>query len=131
MKNLVLGVATGYDWYKLEPFVNSFKRYVKNADLVLFVDNISDFTRDALIQNNVELLPILDEFKDKLIASARWEIYKNFLDERGKNYQQVFLTDTRDVIFQGDVFENYSDVKNFLGYVTEGEFIKNCHYNYG
>ena len=76
MKNLVLGVATGYDWYKLEPFVNSFKRYVKNADLVLFVDNISDFTRDALIQNNVELLPILDEFKDKLIASARWEIYK-------------------------------------------------------
>ena len=48
MKNLVMGAATGYDWYKLEPFVTSFKRYNKNADLVLFVDNISDFTRDAL-----------------------------------------------------------------------------------
>ncbi|MBQ6976119.1 MAG: hypothetical protein IJS81_09665 [Selenomonadaceae bacterium] len=48
MKNLVMGVATGYDWYKLETFVNSFKRYIKNADLILFVDNISDFTRDTL-----------------------------------------------------------------------------------
>ena len=25
MKNLVMGVATGYDWYKLETFVNSVK----------------------------------------------------------------------------------------------------------
>ncbi len=48
MKNLVMGVATGYDWYKLEPFVTSFKMYCKNTDLVLFVDNISDFTRAAL-----------------------------------------------------------------------------------
>lgn len=48
MKNLVMGVATGYDWYKLEPFVTSFNRYAKNTDLVLFVDNISDFTRAKL-----------------------------------------------------------------------------------
>ena len=125
-----MGVATGYDWYKLEPFVNSFKRYVKNADLILFVDNISDFTRDALTQNNVGLLPIPNEFKNKLMVSVRWMMYKNFLDERGKDYRQVFLTDTRDVIFQGDVFETYADVKNFLGYVTEGEFIKNCPFNF-
>mgnify|MGYP002622981185 CR=1 FL=1 len=56
-------------------------------------------------------------------------MYKNFLEERGKDYHQVFLTDTRDVIFQGDVFEKYADVQNFLGYVTEGEFIKNCRHN--
>ena len=48
MKNLVMGVATNYSWYDLEPFVISFKRYCKDADIVLFVDNISDFTRDAL-----------------------------------------------------------------------------------
>lgn len=58
-------------------------------------------------------------------------MYKNFLEERGKDYHQVFVADTRDVIFQGDVFEKYSDVQNFLGYVTEGEFIKNCPINYG
>lgn len=48
MKNLVMGVATGYGWYELEPFVTSFKRYNKNTDLVLFVDNISNFTRATL-----------------------------------------------------------------------------------
>lgn len=48
-KNLVMGVAKGYDWNALEPFVISFKRHCPNAELVLFVDDISDFTRDRLI----------------------------------------------------------------------------------
>ena len=43
-----MGVATNYSWYDLEPFIRSFKKYCKDADIVLFVDNISDFTRDAL-----------------------------------------------------------------------------------
>ena len=63
MKNLVMGVATGYDWYALEPFVNSFNRYCKNTDLVLFVDNISDFTRAALHKggwNSNRFLPNLN-----------------------------------------------------------------------
>lgn len=51
MKNLVMGVATGYDWNALEPFVTSFKRNCSSADLVLFVDNISDFTRNRLISS--------------------------------------------------------------------------------
>lgn len=49
MKNLVMGTASGYDWNTLEPFVTSFKRNCPSADLVLFVDNISDFTRNQLI----------------------------------------------------------------------------------
>ncbi|MBR4643491.1 MAG: hypothetical protein IKO74_12370 [Selenomonadaceae bacterium] len=49
-KNLVMGVATHYDWYALEPFVLSCKRNCPSADLVLFVDDISDFTRDKLIR---------------------------------------------------------------------------------
>lgn len=56
MKNLLMGVATGYDWYKLEPFITSFKRYIKNTDLVLFVDNISEFTRHALTRGRSSCL---------------------------------------------------------------------------
>ena len=125
MKNLVMGVATNYDWYALEPFVNSFKQYCKNADLVLFVDNISEFTRAKLQKEGVKLQPVPDEFKSALIIDVRWTMYKNFLDEYGKNYRQVFLTDTRDVIFQDDLFEKYSTQKNFLVYATEGESLKN------
>ena len=119
MKNLIMGVATGYSWHKLEPFINSFNRHAQNTDLILFVDNISNFTRDALIKNNVELLPISDEFKSSLIVNARWAIYKKFLDERGKNYRQVFVTDIRDVIFQGNIFATYENFSNYLGYAVE------------
>ena len=49
MKNLIMGSASGYDWYALEPFVTSCKRNCPNAQLVLFVDDISDFTRDLLL----------------------------------------------------------------------------------
>ena len=133
MKNLIMGVAKGYGWYDLEPFVRSFQRYCENTDIVLFVDNVSDFTCDVLKREGVELLPFPDEIKDVLVVNARWTMYKNFLDERGGDYQQVFLTDTRDVICQSNLFETYADRKNFLCYTTEDENIKNPNesVNYG
>ena len=49
-KNLVMGVAKGYSWYDLEPFVTSCKKNCPTAQLVMFVDDISDFTRARLMQ---------------------------------------------------------------------------------
>lgn len=51
MKNLVMGSASGYDWNTLEPFITSFVRNCPSAELVLFVNNISDFTRDRLLSS--------------------------------------------------------------------------------
>ena len=48
-KNLVLGVAKGYGWDILEPFVYSCRKNCPGADVVFFVDDISDFTRDKLV----------------------------------------------------------------------------------
>ena len=48
MKNLVMGVAKGYSWNDIEPFVNSFKQNCPDADLVLFMDNPSKFTENKL-----------------------------------------------------------------------------------
>ena len=91
----------------------------------MFVDKVSNFTRDKLKNEGVELLPFPDELKDVLVVNARWGMYKKFFEERGGDYQQVFLTDTRDVICQKNLFENYADRKNFLCYTTEDENIKN------
>ena len=52
-KNLVMGVAKSYDWDILEPFVLSCKRNCPSAELLLFVDDISDFTREQLIRGGV------------------------------------------------------------------------------
>ena len=47
------------------------------------------------------------------------------MDARGDNYNQVLLTDLRDVVFQGDVFEKYSNLKSFIGCPTEDVGLKN------
>ena len=51
-------------------------------------------------------------------------MYKIFL-ENHPQYEKIFVTDTRDVFFQGDLFSSYPDYKNFLVYATEAELIKN------
>ena len=50
--------------------------------------------------------------------NTRWKIFADFLDAHD-DCEQVFITDTRDVIFQADVFAKFGGLKNFLGYVTE------------
>lgn len=123
MKNLVMSVATGYGWHDLEPFIISCKKHCPDADLVLFVDNLSEFTLQHLNEENLKIFPVPAELKNKLIVDARWEMYKNFLDNHDE-YENIFVTDIRDVIFQGDIFKAYDQHKNFLVYATEAELIK-------
>ena len=73
----------------------------------------------------MELLPVPDELKSKLVIESRWTMYKNFLDKCGDNYQQIFLTDTRDVVCQGNIFKIFVNRQNYLGYATEGVPIVN------
>lgn len=119
MKNLVMGAATGYDWYALEPFVTSCKKFCPDADLVLFVDDISDFTRNKLIREGVTLEPVPAEFADILIVNSRFKMYLDFLETHGEDYAQVLITDTRDVIFQSDLFAPFKNYSSWLGYSTE------------
>ena len=124
-KNLVMGSASGFDWDTLEPFVTSFVMHVKNAELVLFLKDISDFTLDRLKHYGKDVLKIEPfEYREiKNIGIDRFKNFKRYIDLHGDDYEQIFITDTRDVIFQGDVFEPFKDCKNYLGYTTEADDI--------
>lgn len=126
MKNLVMGVATNYDWYTIEPFIRSCKKYCENTDIVLFIDNNSAFTRNALTKEGVILAQVPDALKNFNVINSRWIMYKLFLERYGGNYGKIFLTDVRDVIFQGNLFEPFAEVQNFLCCAVEGEKIKNA-----
>ena len=43
-----MGTASGYDWNTLEPFVTSAVKNCPSAEIVLFVNDISDFTLDRI-----------------------------------------------------------------------------------
>ena len=140
MKNLILGTARGYNYYTLEPFVRSFVKKLYNTDLVLFVDNISDFTRSQLqAQSNqikkkdcrifLEVFPKnYDNIKDSTAVNIRWLIFFNYLKSHREKYQQVLISDTRDVIFQDDLFSKYTNEKEYLLYVIENVTFENNSY---
>ena len=123
MMNLIMGAAKGYGWDTLEPFVTSCKRNCPDAELVLFVDDMSDFTRDKLIQAGVTLEHFPDELRG-IPNNTRWKIFGDWLELHGDDFAQVFITDTRDVIFQGDVFKPSAELKNWLGLATEADDIR-------
>lgn len=122
-KNLVMGVAKGYSWDMLEPFVASFEKNCRSAELVLFVDDISDFTRDRMFQAGVWQQNFLDEMKGGIPNNTRWKIFSDFIETHGDAYEQIFITDTRDVIFQSDIFAAFGSLKNYLGLTTEADDI--------
>jgi len=123
MKNLILGAAKGYGWDILEPFVISAVKNCPSAELVLFVDDISDFTRARLQSSGVLLGSYPENLKRGVPNNTRWKIFVDFLEMYGDAYEQIFITDTRDVIFQSDVFEPFKTLQNYLGLATEADVI--------
>ena len=65
------------------------------------------------------LVDIPAEYREMMIINLRWKMYCDFLEIYGDNYTQLFVTDVRDVIFQGDVFEAFKGQSSYLGYTTE------------
>ncbi|MBR1804951.1 MAG: hypothetical protein IJ774_01045 [Selenomonadaceae bacterium] len=61
--------------------------------------------------------------------NTRWKIISDFLDRHGNDYETVFVTDTRDVIFQGDIFAAFDDCKNWLGFATELDDLRGTRTN--
>ena len=118
MKNLVLGAAKGYGWDILEPFVTSCKRNCPDAQIVLFIGDNSDFTRDKLTRAGIRLEKFSTDIKG-IPNNTRWKIILDFLERCGDEYETIFVTDTRDVIFQGNLFAAFDDCKNWLGFATE------------
>ncbi|MBR6012187.1 MAG: hypothetical protein IK062_00215 [Selenomonadaceae bacterium] len=139
-KNLVIGSGRGYSWYILEPFIRSFTQNVSNADLVLFADDISDFTRYMLeeIGKNfhggvMKIFPFPDELKTRHPANARWKMFADYIGEHHEEYEQILISDTRDVIFQDDVFKCFENEKKYVGYAEDfgdvgGKVFGGIHY---
>jgi hypothetical protein len=116
-KDLILGVAANYRWPILKNFVCSLRQTDYKGDVILFVDaDIDQNTRDRLDQCGIQSIgiyptsPYLKGLPDSSTLEQlppsvyRILIFYNFLKENVDKYDQVFLTDVRDVVFQKDPF---------------------------
>lgn len=120
-KNLILTIMHGYDYPFVEPFIESLQKTRCTADLVIFVsDKVSKATKRILTKKGAIVIdynsqyPFIqghrEYFKNIVptvtINNYRFIFYLWHLVENGKDYQNVMLTDIRDVIFQREPFSN-------------------------
>ncbi len=105
-KNLILGLAANYDWPILKNFVCSLRQTEYKDDVVLFVDaRLDPDTRAALDRYHIGTIGIDGSISDNLPPSVyRIMLFHDFLAEHKDEYNQVLLTDVRDVVFQKDPF---------------------------
>lgn len=122
-KDLIIGGASNYTWDHLKHWVNSIKRSGFTGDIVLVATNISNETIERLVNEGVKLSVYGTRQEDGSFKNAsngaphveRFFYMWNFLNENGHEYDYVFTTDTRDVVFQTNptawideaIFEGY------------------------
>jgi hypothetical protein len=114
MTDLIMGYARGYDWSVLKYWVNSIQATGFSGDIVIVSTSMDAWTISELQTRNVIVRMYgSDDGKGNFHAEAsaaphveRFFYLWEYLDQNQSKYQNVFVTDTRDVIFQEDPVEH-------------------------
>ena len=121
--NLILSAAVGYNWSQLEIFIKSLRKYYDEKVVLILNDPDSELLK-KLNEFNIEFIQTDIVPKESILT--RHSYYLKYL-ENNREFEQVFLTDSRDVFFQNNPFQfNY---KNYINFFLEDEMIKNSSVN--
>jgi hypothetical protein len=108
-KNLILAVATDYEWDKMKVFFLSLEQTGYTGEVALFIENINQKIEEMLKRLNftVNLIPFQRVGLEYTFAinDYRYYLYYNYMVNNESNYKDVLLTDIRDVFFQSDPFK--------------------------
>jgi hypothetical protein len=111
MRNVIVGCAWQYQPDELAPFILSWKQHCPEVTMIIIIE--PDATEEKitwLLEQGVEIKFFTSGyFIQTNIANSRYFSYLDILLEEQLNFDRVFLTDTRDVIFQGNIFDQIPD----------------------
>jgi hypothetical protein len=111
MRNVIVGCAWQYQPDELAPFILSWKEHCPEVTMIIIIE--PDATEEKitwLLEQGVEIKFFTSGyFIQTNIANSRYFSYLDILLEEQLNFDRVFLTDTRDVIFQGNIFDQIPD----------------------
>ncbi len=147
-KNLVLGTIKGYDFEVLRPFLATLKKAGYEGDTVFFYSQIDPKTLETLREWGVILVPFMTtppymegawarhnewttnaHWQNTAVHSLRYLLAYCYLKEFGDRYENVLLSDTRDVIFQKDPFDFSPQDKLYCFTEHEGSVIADSSIN--
>lgn len=102
---LILGLAAGYHYGDVRPFLVSLERTGYTGETVLFV---SGTTRglDRMRGHRARIIKIKRPAKLENVPynGLRYFLYRDYLESVSQNYGRILISDVRDVIFQRDPF---------------------------
>lgn len=123
-KNLIMGAAINYDYKDIEPFFVTLYNVIKNCDCVMFVRDNPDGTIEKLQGLGVKTIELPSkEVENNPIETMRWKYFQKYLLDNKSQYENVFITDVRDVMFQADLFERYKQYDNYIVFALESMLI--------
>lgn len=121
-RNVIISAAYNFKRNDLASFVNSFRsNFDESVDLVLLVGE-NDESYENSYSNVIFYRKSLREFDVQHLAHLRFLVYREFLLLSQNRYDMVLLTDSRDVVFQGNPFMNFH-------IVSQNTLVFNPNYN--
>lgn len=138
MKDLIVGAITGYDFNKIEPWVNSVVRSGFTGDKIMLCYNVRYDVCNELVQRGFNVIGFE---RDDVNSTLRYsqpdfnvvvERFKHLAHVlRDKEYRYIISTDVKDVLFQRNPSEwlekNIGDKK----IIASSESIRYQHEDWG
>ena len=126
-KNLILGAAVGYTWDDLKIFIKSLRKFSNCRVILIFEKVLSSKLKNKFKKYNIDYyiykeknqknIPGLINSKSD-VGQRRYGMYEFVLKSIKKKPNRILLTDTRDVVFQNDLFKN--KFKKSINFFLEG-----------
>ncbi|XPV76686.1 MAG: hypothetical protein ACNI27_01860 [Desulfovibrio sp.] len=127
---LILGLAAGYHYGDVCPFLASLEECGYKGTTVLFT---SPTTRDLhkMKEHNATILPFEPEAKYRELSynAQRYPLYLSFLKSTDHKWDKILITDVRDVIFQQSPFSFSWDTGLNITLEDESKTIGTCPFN--
>jgi hypothetical protein len=95
----IIGVGINYSWREFNNYAISLDRCGFQGRRVLFVHNITDVARKALVNLGFELVEYTPK---KVVVVDRFIAIHDWLEREQANLRYIILADVRDVVFQTD-----------------------------
>ncbi len=122
-----------YDYEIFERFIGSLFDCTNNIDLVIFIgeNDVDHILKLKKIYNNI-IYFVIDN-KNVHIVNYRFYLYYHFLNTNKNTYNYIFICDSRDVLFQKNIFNHPILSANYDLYIFEEESfyitIDTCRFN--
>lgn len=105
-RRLVLGAAIGFDVEQVKVFVESLRGCGYAGDVLMPIGWPGLRVARYLKSRGVDVIRVLQARSfTRSVHARRYAIYLDYLRRRADRYDQVMMSDTRDVVFQANPFD--------------------------